>query len=244
MNQELINIIDFYKAGDIEKIVLENEIGRLLSGSFYVNVILDDLENKNNRSYIAMVIPEMVNGVYKEKFVIDKDIIDTKLSSDKVCLLLEKMYEDVPKINKIYHEFIYKNKDTEVSFLECVQLFIKMYCNFIFDLPVEIFDTVADFKTTVEKDTSDILLAIQSGNEPSHEIVSHILLNHTLPKIALTCAENLFKNINVPVEDINNKIKEQEIPESDVMHADMASQSNGVINPGWREDLDPFYIPK
>ena len=244
MNQEITNIIDFYKAGDIEEHTAENEIGRLLSGRYYVEVIFDDLENKNNSSYMAMVIPEIINGVFREKLVIDKDVVKTKLSSEKITLLLSKMMDAIPEINGIFYSFIQTHKDIETSFLDCIQLFINLYTNFIFKLPDEIFDTVEDFKTFIQQDTANILLAIQSENETSENIVNHILLNHTLPKIALQMAETLFKNINIPVEGKAKIVADQDYPESNVMHADIASHSTGVINPEWRDDLNPFYIPK
>lgn len=244
MNQELINIIDYYKEDSIDKDVAEKEIAKCLSlNNVYIDVLIDDLENKNNSSYIAMVVPEKRSDVFRETFVIDKNIILNILPSNKVALLIELMEASVPTMNSLYYNFLHEHFETETSFLECIQLFIKLYCNFIINISDDTFPEISDFKEFVQQDTSNILLAIQSENESSDKIVNHILLNHTLPKFALTCAETLFKQINIPSTDVCPKVEDQDFPESNIMYAETASHSTGTINPEWRKDIDPLWIP-
>ena len=69
-------------------------------------------------------------------------------------------------------------------------------------------------------------------------------MNHTLPKFALDQAEKLFKSVNIPDTEVDKRVLSQDLPESNLMYADVASHSTGVINPEWRQDIDPNYLPE
>lgn len=244
MTDELMNVLEFYKSGDITKEAAEKEIGRLLTGRYYIDVIFDDLENKNNSSYIAMVIPEKINDDLKVYFVIDKNVIDTRLSTENAYKLLKVMSNFCVEAVIFYLQFLRINKDIETTFLDCVQFYINLYLKLLNKIPEDIMDNINDFKKFAMHDTSNILLAIQSGNERSDSIINYILLNHTLPKFALDQAEKLFKSVNIPDTEVDKRVLSQDLPESNLMYADVASQSTGVINPEWRQDIDPNYLPE
>lgn len=243
-NNNLCNLINYYKNSDINKNTLESELGRELTDIYYVDAIVDELNNQNNSSYISMVIPKKVNESIKLYYVIDNNVILNILSPEKTVLLLSEMKNFEVKGMMTYLKFLNDNKDTEISFLDCIEFYIRLYLSFLTNLDLTEYPELSDFFVFLQNDIKDVLLAIENGTETSEKIVNHILLKHILPEFALKEAENMFKELNVPQEKTEEPLIDQTQPKQNVMFADMTSKSNGYINPEWRTDIDPFYDPQ
>ena len=175
--------------------------------------------------------------------VLDKNVLLNILTVDDIDFILKTSENFTTFATKMLNDFIVERHDCEVSFNDCILLYISIYkalcekyaaCPYIRDLMVR--------KTIDLEKIQDVELAIETKNEKSENIVEFILVHKLLPEFALNKAEELFQKLNVAGGLGSTDITEK--PVVNQWYAKTASLSNGIINPEYHQDLDPDYIPK
>jgi len=239
--EKIESLLGYYKSDKISKTAIELEFGRLFPLYHNISVQLDDtaINGSTNASYIAMLVPEYVNGMINNVLVIDSTSMKNKLAACDVAMICSAAEKFVPVAAKAIKDFINARHDTEVGYCECVELYLDLYDNFIhsFGETSTIKSLMGELTIDMNK-LADIRLAIQNRTETSRSIVEYIQVNKTLPTFALNVAENLFQKINKPTVgevDINK-------PVSNYWYAKLVSHVTGTFNPEKHEDLDPHTL--
>lgn len=238
---EIIDMLTYFKTKKISKATFEGELDRLFSAFSNASVLLDDTVNSGatNASYIANIVPENKNGSIHNTLVIDSFTLQNKLSAGDLQCIITAAQKFLPTSTKLLYNFIRQRGGTETGFNECILLYLNIYELFI--------DSIANTPTILELKQSktidlaklnDVKLAIDRGTETHNSIVEFIQVNKIIPTFALNKAEDLYKEINLPITNTADGNK----PTANYWYAKLISQITGNFNPEERKDIDPFYL--
>lgn len=237
-------IISYYKSGKLSKKSVEAELPDLL---YIMNcsVELDDtVSASSNTSYIAMIIPEIVNDmIVRSTLVIDDHIVKSRLSTDGFISVLNSCVEAYQTILRLFDKFKTAHKSVETSFLDCVEIYGLLYKQLISSLKAEDIQKLVDDKTFSEKKIDDALYSIANNSEKPESIIEYIRNNYVMPNIVLEKAQQLFKKLN-DATNTTKSVSDIDTPEQNVLFNSMLSFSTGIIDPTYSKEVDPFYEPK
>jgi hypothetical protein len=235
-------LVEFYKNGSITKKSFEAELGRVFNVLTNISVSLDSETTlgTTNASYVAMLVPEYVNDIIKNKLVIDDNLLKNKLDTEAITSILVIAENFISIADSTLYSFFNKNKGTDVTFGECVLLYANIYSLFLNNLlQSEKIYEIANEKTIDVEKLNDVKLAIESGNETIQKAIEYINVHKLLPNQALVSAEDLFQQIN-SVQGISKYI-DQDIdkPVENYFWTKLVSNTTGTFNPESRTELDP-----
>lgn len=241
--RDIKDIIEFYKTEKISDHSFKMEITRALSPLSHVSVDLDlgTTASTTNSSYIAALIPEKVNGELFSTLILDKYALINVLGVDDIDFILKTSENFSTFAAKMLNDFIVRNAESEVSFNDCILLYISIY-----KALCEKYATYPYIKELMVKQTidleklRDVELAIETKNEKSESIVEYILVHKLLPEFALRKAEELFQQLN---RGSLASGENPDVPVKNYWYSKTAALSTGIINPEYHQDLDPNYIP-
>ena len=125
-------LVEFYKNGSITKKSFEAELGRVFNVLTNISVSLDSETTlgTTNASYVAMLVPEYVNDIIKNKLVIDDNLLKNKLDTEAITNILVIAENFISVADSTLYSFFNKNKGTDVTFGECVLLYANIYSYF------------------------------------------------------------------------------------------------------------------
>ena len=244
--RDVKDIIEFYRSEKISDHSFKMEIGRALSPLSRLNVEVDTgtSAGTTNSSYVAMVVPEKINGELYSTLVIDRNAIMNILTIDDIDFVLKTSENFTTYAVKMLNNFIVTRAGTEVSYSECILTYLHIYkalCEKFAAYPA-LKDLMISKTIDLEK-LQEVELAIETKNEKSESVVEFILIHKLLPEIALKKAEELFQHINV-AGSFSSETEADGKPVQNYWYSKAAALSNGIINPEYHQDLDPFYNPQ
>lgn len=235
----ITDIVEFYKANKISDRTFEAEIAREMDQIFNISVKIDPNTQvgMTNGSYITMLVPENVNGVYKNTLVIDKAAIYNTFEPEDIDYICRTAANVAPKVNKIMADFLSKRAGSEVSYLETIALYLSIYLEFIKVLVTNSsFSKFIDMKTIDFTKLDDLSLAINNATENKERILEFIAVNKLLPEFAIERAENMFKLLN-GAEFSGSK--NGDTPIENYLYTKLSAIASSAFNPLGHTALDP-----
>lgn len=242
------DILSFYRTGKLSRFALEAEMTRAIDMP-RADVIIDETACSAAGTYAIAIIPDMRSGIIKDHIVIDRRLIDSQIAINKIIELISAAGKLIPSVNMRYVGFRSSHHGVETSYLECIEFALNSYKCMISDLDSDLgADSAISYLTGVAHkldlpSLDSAILSAHTGKDSIEACVEFILGHRLLPKIALENAEDLFKSLNSPSADINGADPLHEVPAENEYYARAASMCDGMINPQYHKDLDPFYLP-
>ncbi len=242
------DILSFYRTGKLSKFALEAELSRGID-TVRASVSIDDDVNASAGTYAIAIIPDMRSGTVKDTIVIDRKLIDSQIAVGKIVELITAAAKSIPAVNMRYLSFMSSHKNTETSYLECIEFALNSYKTMLDDINADLSEDSAISQMIRIAHTIDInalntaILSAHTGKETAESCVEYILNKRLLPKAALSNAEDMFKIINNPAISGDGVDPLHEVPAENKFYAKLASVCDGLINPQYHKDMDPFYIP-
>lgn len=243
-------IVEYYRGGKINKFTAEAEISRLIN-ALNAKVLIDDKTNPNGAStYIVMLIPEMINGVYRTTMVLDEKFVLGQQSALLVAELIEHAVGCIPAAVMMLGKFITSKNGAEASKNECIGAYLEIYREtmgtLISDNDPAIKMEINDFHLYDIGPGIDASLALKQGHEETSSIIEYLRVNRVVPELAIQKAVELFNRINGRVGDDSEQAVSEDVvkPAENEFYSKLKRDYKGLIDPEYHKDIDPNYLPK